>query len=137
MSEARSASSVAPFDSSTNKKRSRKSYRRKFKLTVVNFYRANNHLYQTSKKFSLNTETILRWVGDEEKIKDAKKGSKHVVHVRRGMYLEMETEPYREYKALRKRGLKVKGFWFKTRAKQLLERIDLRRSKDWDTHFRA
>ena len=123
MSEARSASSLAPFDSSTSEKRPRKSYTREFKLTVVNFYRANN-LYQTSKKFSLNTKTILRWAGDEEKIKDAKKGSKHAVHVRRAMYPEMETELYREYKALRKRGLKVKGFWFKTRAKQLLERID-------------
>ena len=123
MSEARSASSLAPFDSSTSEKRSRKSYTREFKLTVVNFYRANN-LYQTSKKFSLNTKTILRWTGDEEKIKDAKKGSKHVVHVRRAMYPEVETELYREYKALRKHGLKVKGFWFKTRAKQLLERID-------------
>ena len=40
------------------------------------------------------------------------------------MYPETKTELYREYKALRKRGLKVKGFWFKMRAKQLLERID-------------
>ena len=62
----------------------------------------------------------------KKKIKDAKKGSKHVVHVRRAMYPEVETELYSdwEYKALRKHGLKVKGFWFKTRAKQLLERID-------------
>ena len=40
------------------------------------------------------------------------------------MYPETRTELYQEYKALRKRGLKVKGFWFKTRAKQLLEWID-------------
>ena len=109
MAEASSVSSLAPFDSSTSGKRSRKSYTREFKLIVVNFYRANN-LYQTSKQFSLNTKTILRWAGDEEKIKDAKKGSKHAVHVRRAMHPEMETELYQEYKALRKRGLKVKGF---------------------------
>ena len=106
-----------------SQKLKRKRYSRKFKLKVVTFYRENN-LYQTSKFFSLNTKTILRWARDEEKIEKAKKGSKHVQHHRRAMHPEMEAELYREYKQLRKQGLKVKGYWFKVRAKQLLTEMD-------------
>ena len=65
MSKASSASSLAPFDSSTSEKRSRKSYTCEFKLIIVHFYRANN-LYQMSNKLPLNTKTILRWAGNEE-----------------------------------------------------------------------
>ena len=36
----------------------------------------------------------------------------------------MEEELYREYKKLRKQGFKVKGFWFKARAKQILQRMN-------------
>ena len=100
----------------------RKSYTREFKLSVVKFYRENNNnLYQTSKRFSLNTKTVLRWIGDEEGIKKAKKGSKHRQHVRPPLYPEMEQQLYLEYKQLRKQGLKVKGYWFRVRAKQIME----------------
>ena len=104
---------------SQKSKAKRKSYTREFKLKVVTFYRENN-LYQTSKFFSLNTKTVLRWAQDEQKIEKAKQGSKHVEHNRRAMYPEVEAELYREYRQLRKHGLKVKGYWFKVRAKQLL-----------------
>ena len=104
---------------SQKSKAKRKSYTREFKLKVVTFYRENN-LYQTSKFFSLNTKTVLRWTQDDQKIEKAKKGSKHIQHNRRAMYPEVEAELYREYRQLRKRGLKVKGYWFKVRAKQLL-----------------
>ena len=57
----------------------RKSYTREYKLEVVHFYRENN-LYQTAKRFSLNTKTIRRWVADEGNIKKSKKASKHVNH---------------------------------------------------------
>ena len=53
----------------------KKSYTREYKLEVVRFYHQNN-LYRTSKRFSLNTKTIGRWVADEEKIKKSKKASK-------------------------------------------------------------
>ena len=58
----------------------RKSYTREYKPEVVRFYRENN-LYQTAKRFSLNTKTIGRWVADKEKIKKSKKASKRVNHV--------------------------------------------------------
>ena len=51
-----------------------KSYTREFKLSVVNFYREkSNNLYQTSKRFLLNTKNVLRWIGDEDGIKKSKK----------------------------------------------------------------
>ena len=68
--------SVFPSNGSGNTKR--KSYVREFKLTVVNHYCENN-LYQTSKRFSLNTKTILRW---------AKKGSKRMVTMRKAVFPE-------------------------------------------------
>ena len=81
----------------------RKSYSREYKLEVVRFYRENN-LYQTSKKHSLNTKTILRWVRDESKLKKAKKGSKHLQHNRRAAYPELKERLYNEYKDMRKKG---------------------------------
>ena len=101
----------------------RKSYVREFKLVVVSHY-CENKLYQTSKRFSLNTKTILRRVADEEKLKKTKKVTKHMIITRKAAYPEMEAEIYREYESLCKRGLKVKGFWIKTRSKQLLEQMD-------------
>ena len=103
--------------------RARKSYTREFKIQVVRFYHENN-LYQTSKKFSLNTKTIGRWVRDEAKIKKSKKASKRVSFTRQCQFPEMEEELYREYKQLRRQGFKIKGYWFKERAKQLLKEMN-------------
>ena len=86
----------------------RKSYTREFKLKVVTFYRENN-LYQTSKLFSLNTRTILRWAKDEGQIEKARNGSKHVQHHRTATHPEMEAELYCEYKQLRKQRLEGQG----------------------------
>ena len=103
-------------------KAKRKSYTREYKLLVVQFYKENN-LYQTAKKFSLNTRTIGRWVSDVEKIRKSKKSSKRANFLRKCQFPDVEEELYREYKDLRKKGLKVKGFWFRTRGKQLLSRL--------------
>ena len=46
---------------------------------------------------------------NKEKLKKAKKG----LVTRKVVFPQMVAELYREYKSLRKRGLKVKGFWFK------------------------
>ena len=53
-------------------KRSRMSYSREYKLEVVKAYHETN-LYQTAKRFSLNTRTIERWVADIEKINKSKR----------------------------------------------------------------
>ena len=88
---------------STNEKVRRKSYSREYKLEVAKFYRENN-LYRTSKFYSLNTKTVIRWAKDEEKLKKAKKGSKHLKHNRRAAHPEVEEKLYLEYKELRKKG---------------------------------
>ena len=107
-----------PF--STTKRR--KSYTREFKLEVVKFYRENN-LYQTAKQFLLNTKTIGCWVADEDQIKKSRKALKRVTHTRKCQFPDLEEELYRNYKKLRRQGLKVKGFWFRARAKQLLQQM--------------
>ena len=99
-----------------NSKATRKSYTREFKLDVVTWYRQNT-LYATSKTFLLNTKTILRWATSESKIKERKKGSKYVKHAAKGEQHEVEAALYQEYKELRTKGLKVKGYWFKLRAR--------------------
>lgn len=86
--------------------RKRKSYTREEKLKVLFFYHGNN-LYQTCKKFDLNSKTVLRWIKDEDKIKKTKKGRKRVQFQRSSQYPEMETRLHEEYKDLRKKGLKV------------------------------
>ena len=106
-------------------KRKRKSYGREEKLKTLKFYRDNGrNLYKTCKRFSLNTKTVLRWIKDEEKIRSRSKGSKRVKFERKAMYPEMEEKLYTEYKVLRAKGLKVKGWWFRTRVKEILEEIE-------------
>ena len=49
-------------------KKARKSYSRE-KLKVVRYYHENGkNLYQTCKRFSMNSKSVMRWVKDEEKI---------------------------------------------------------------------
>ena len=118
----------------------RKSYTREFKLEVIRFYRGSN-LYQTSKHFALNTKTIGRWVADEAKITKSSKVSKRVKFSRKCRFPELEEALYDEYKKLCKQGIKVKGFWFKTRAKQLLEKMEpgtnFKFSNAWFTGFKS
>jgi len=57
----------------------RRSYAREEKLQVTQWYWNNGqNLYQTCKKFELNSKIILRWIKDERKIKNSRKGHKHV-----------------------------------------------------------
>lgn len=118
----------------------RKSYTRKFKLDVVSFYWQNN-LYQTSKKFSLNTKTILRWAASEKTISNSSKGSKHCTKFRKPDYPEVEAALMEEFKEMRGKGLKVKGYWFKIRARQLLSEMDpgksFQFSDGWFDRFKA
>ena len=60
-----------------------------------------------AKKFSLNSKTVLRWIRDEEKIRESKKGRKRVTFHRRSQFPELEEKLHEEYKDLRRKGLKV------------------------------
>ena len=102
--------------------RKRKSDTREEKLQIVRYYYENGkNLYQTCKKFSQNTRTIQRWL-QAEKIHHTKKGSMHVKFEWRAQHPEME-RLHREYKELRKKGVKVKGWWFRLRARQILSEL--------------
>ena len=50
--------------------------------------------------------------------------TRHVKQERKGQYPEMETQLYDEYKQLRKKGLKVKGWWFCVRGRQILNELN-------------
>ena len=122
-------------------KKKRKSYTREEKIRVVQFYHDNGkNLYQACKKFSLNSKTVLRWIKDEPAIRESKKGSKRVKFIRKPQHPEMEAKLYLEYKELRKKGLKVKAWWFKLRARQLLQEEDPNNtfafSECWFTAFK-
>ena len=61
-------------------------------------------MYQTCKKFELNSKTVKRWVLE---IKNSKKASKRVKFSHPLLYPQMKESLYEEYKELRKKGLKV------------------------------
>ena len=118
---ASSLSRQATLTGTKQGKQKRKSYTREFKLSVVQYLRQNNHnVSQTARHFSIDRKMVQRWVKDEEKIKASSKGSKKSKHERRADYPEMEEELHREYRQLRTRGLKVKGWWFRKRGNRFL-----------------
>ena len=123
-------------------KSSRKSYTREFKLQVIDYYRnPRNTLYATAKHFSVDKKCILRWSSEETKIKKSSKGSKHCQHTKRGPYERMEEVLVKEFQELRLKGLRVTGYWFKIRAKQLAEEMEpgtrFVASEGWFSRFKA
>ena len=109
----------------------RRSYSREEKLNGTQWYWNNGrNLYQTCKNFDLNSKTVLRWIKYERKIQASRKGRKRVEFDRTLQYPAMEDTLYHEYRSHRLRGVKVKGWWFKTRAKQLLQ------STETDSQFK-
>ena len=118
----------------------RKSYTRETKLAVVAFYRENN-LYKTSKKFELNTKTILCWAAQEKQLTKSSKGSKHCSKARKPDHPEMEAKLMEEFREMRGKGLKVKGYCFKLRARQLLSEMEpessFKFSDGWFDRFKA
>ena len=71
-----------------NIEKRRKSYTREFKLEVVKFYHENN-MYQTAKRFSLNTRMIGHWITDEDQIKKSWKVLKCVTNTRKCQFLNL------------------------------------------------
>ena len=108
---------------------------------MVAFYQSHT-LYATSKHFSLNAKSILRWSSSQTSIAESPRCSRHCKHTRLCDNPRMETALYKEFWELRKKGLKVKGFWFKTRARQLLTKLDpeaaakFQCSDDWFRRFK-
>ena len=49
---------------------------------------------------------------------------KRVKFERRAQYPEMEAKLYMKYKELRKKGMQVKGWWFRLHAQQILTELE-------------
>ena len=80
----------------------RRSYTREEKLKVTQWYWNNGrNLYQTCKKFELNSKIILRWIKDKGKIKYSRKGHKRVKSERTSQCPAMEDTLYKQYCSLR------------------------------------
>ena len=98
-----------------------KSYTWEEKLKMVHYYYHNGrNLYQTWKKLSQTIKTVQQWVQAKTKIRDSKKGRMRVKVKMRVQHPEMQEKLYSEYKELKKKGAKVKGWWFCLRRKQIL-----------------
>ena len=55
----------------------RRSYTREDKLRVLKFHKDNGrNLYKTCQQFNLNTKNVLRWIKEEKKITESKKGTR-------------------------------------------------------------
>ena len=52
----------------------------------------------------------MRWIKDEVKIRDSHKGHKHVQFNYTSHYPDVEETLHNEYRKLRRKGLKVKGW---------------------------
>lgn len=98
-------------------------------------------MYQTCKRFDLKNRTLKRWIVNKKAIKESKKGRKRVQFKRTAHYPIMEKKLYQEYKDLRKKGLKVKKWWFILKAKEILKETNpdatsFAFSDDWFTSFK-
>ena len=108
---------------------------------MVHYYQENGrNLYQTCKRFTLNSRTVKRWIVDKKSIKESKKGRKRVNFNRKPNHPQMEKQLYESYKELRKKGLKVKRWWFRLKAKAILKELEpeatFKFSDDWFTRFK-
>ena len=83
---------------------------------------------------------MLRWIKNQSAIYDSKKGRKRVQFQRTAEHPDIEETLYKEYRGSRQSGLKVKGWWFKTRGEQLLQSIsphcNFKFSSNWFDGFK-
>ena len=140
MAEAAAVQRTLPFTHAPEKK-TRRSYTRNEKLEIVAYYKANDrNCYKTCKHFDINSKNLHRWLRDEGKIQSSKRGSRRVKFDRRAEYPEMEEQLHAEFRELRRKGLKVKVWWFKARAKAILSTTHpnntLKYSEGWFTRFK-
>ena len=109
----------------------RRSYSREKKLQILKYYHENGrNKYRMCQKFGIAKGCLYQWIKKEKQIFDGSKGSKRVEGGgRRPIWPDVEEKLVAEFTGLRANGLKVKHYWFCTRAVQLMERM-------WTSKFR-
>lgn len=121
----------------------RHSYSRERKLQILKFYYENGcNKYKTCQNFEIPKPCLHRWIKAENEIRMGQKGSKRVKGGgRRAFWPDVEEKLVEEFKELRQKGLKVKHYWFRTRAHQLMTElhpgVDFRFSAGWFDRFKA
>ena len=103
----------------------RRSYTREKKLLILKYYYENAcNKYKTCQKFDISKPSLFTWIKGEKEIKSSKKGSKRVKGGGRAPFWpDVEEKLVIEFQELRKKGLKVRQYWFKTRARQLMKEM--------------
>ena len=99
----------------------RKSYARKFKLTVMMWFHENGkNVHQASQHFNLDRKQVCNWVKAEEKIRKQKLNAKASGRGRKARFPEAEKQLHDEFLKMRSEGKAVKRWWFSARARQLV-----------------
>ena len=126
----------------------RVSFTRDKKLEALRWMRTNNaSKCETARKFKLpHHNYISRWIAQERILLQQARGTRCVGSGRRCEWPELEERLHNEFKAKRAAGVKVKGWWFRSRASQLFRElypakvnadnsIPFRISKHWFRRF--
>jgi transposase-like protein len=118
----------------------RKSYSRETKLAAVQYFKQCNNKYQTAKRFHVKPSTLRGWLQNAAKIKASHRGTRKIGCGRKAFWPDMEEELYLQYQKLRSDGLKVKGWWFEAKSKELMKDMhpgeEFKFSDGWFTAFK-
>ncbi len=101
----------------------RKSYSRETKLAAIQSYHECHNKYKTAKKFGIKPSTLRGWLQNETKIQESSRGSRKVDCGIKAFWPDMEDEFHRQYRELREKGLKIKGWWFEAKLKELMREM--------------
>ena len=121
----------------------RRSHSREKKLKILKYYHENGqNKYQTFQKFGIAKGCLYQWIKKEKQIFDGSKGSKRVEGGgRRPFWPDVEEKLVGKFNELRAKGLKVKHYWFRARAVQLMSElhpdVDFKFSPGWFDRFKA
>ena len=121
----------------------RRSYSREKKLKILKYYHENGqNKYQTFQKFGIGKGCLYRWIKKEKQIFDGSKDSKQVEGGGRiPFWPDVEEKLVGKFNELRAKGLKVKHYWFRTQAVQLMSElhpdVDFKFSPGWFDRFKA
>ena len=121
----------------------RRSHSRERKLKILKYYHENGcNKYRTCQTFGIPKGCLYQWLKNEKQIHAGSKGSKQVDGGgRKPFWPDVEEKLHAEFAELRAKGLKIKHYWFHTRAMQLMSElhpdVDFKFSPGWFDRFKV